>query len=73
MLGETTHGGVEINDSSVTLKQLTPGAALDSLTPTPSLLREISTVTTTRIAASDMMIAAFALTLAVIVIASALH
>lgn len=73
MLGETIHGGVDINDSSVTLKQLTPGATLDSLTPTPSLLREISTVSTTRIAASDMMIAAFALTLAVIVIASALH
>lgn len=73
MLGETINGGVDINDSSVTLKQLTPGATLDSLTPTPSLLREISTVTTTRIAASDMMIAAFALTLAVIVIASALH
>lgn len=63
----------EADSSSVILKQLTPGASLDSLTPSPSLRREIATVSTFRLVASDMMIAAFALTLAVIIIASALR
>ena len=68
------HQTIGVLDSSrVILKQLTPGAALRSLTPSASLLREISTVRIYRLVASDLMIAAFALTLAVIVIASILN
>lgn len=68
------HQTIGVLDSSrVILKQLTPGAALRSLTPSASLLREISTVRVYRLVASDLMIAAFALTLAVIVIASILN
>lgn len=59
-------------DNAVILKQLTPGAALDSLTPSASLSREISTITTSRLVASDLMIATFAVTLTVIIIASAI-
>jgi len=64
---------IDCGATSVTLKQLTPGAALESLTPSASLLREISTVSTGRVVASDMMIATFAATLAVIIVISAFH
>ncbi len=60
------------NEASVTLTQITPGAALDSLTPSASLSREIGSVTTSRLIASDLMIATFAVTLTIIIIASAL-
>ena len=62
-----THHG-----NSVSLTQLSPGSSLTTLTPSASLMQQLNGVTIYRIVSSDLMIATFAITLAVIIISAAL-